>query len=123
MSVPAKLRLDLFDRVSPGAESGVIFSRWHSPQPLVATNGEQNATMFGSPCPQQATLPGPNDPSDSEDCLYLNVVRPALAKAGQKLPVMVWIHGGAFIGGHRDDTGAAHPAAHAAVVAPQAPRQ
>ena len=44
-----------------------------------------------------------------EDCLFLNVVRPAAAKAGQKLPVMVWIHGGAFyagtsMGGYGGDT-------------------
>jgi para-nitrobenzyl esterase len=35
----------------------------------------------------------------SEDCLTLNVWRPAGAKAGDKLPVMVWIYGGAFIFG------------------------
>uniref|UniRef100_A0A674PMS7 Carboxylesterase type B domain-containing protein n=1 Tax=Takifugu rubripes TaxID=31033 RepID=A0A674PMS7_TAKRU len=30
----------------------------------------------------------------SEDCLYLNVYAPAEATRGDKLPVMVWIHGG-----------------------------
>ncbi|XP_078524658.1 fatty acyl-CoA hydrolase precursor, medium chain-like isoform X2 [Lissotriton helveticus] len=34
----------------------------------------------------------------SEDCLYLNVYTPAGNKQ-HKLPVMVWIHGGAFING------------------------
>jgi len=35
----------------------------------------------------------------SEDCLYMNVWRPASAAPGAKLPVMVWIYGGGFTGG------------------------
>lgn len=34
-----------------------------------------------------------------EDCLYLNVYRPEGTKAGDKLPVMVWIYGGGFLFG------------------------
>lgn len=36
---------------------------------------------------------------ESEDCLYLNIFRPAGTNAGDVLPVMVWIHGGAFLFG------------------------
>ena len=38
-------------------------------------------------------------PTSSEDCLFVNVWRPAGAAPGAKLPVMVWIHGGAFVFG------------------------
>ena len=37
--------------------------------------------------------------TSSEDCLFVNVWRPAAAAPGAKLPVMVWIHGGAFVFG------------------------
>jgi para-nitrobenzyl esterase len=48
---------------------------------------------------RDATKPGASCEKDTEDCLYLNVTTPAGAKPGQKLPVMVWIHGGAFLVG------------------------
>ncbi|XP_035297329.1 acylcarnitine hydrolase-like isoform X3 [Cricetulus griseus] len=35
----------------------------------------------------------------SEDCLHLNIYAPAHAHEGSNLPVMVWIHGGALVGG------------------------
>ncbi len=38
-------------------------------------------------------------PTSSEDCLFVNVWRPAGAAPAAKLPVMVWIHGGAFVFG------------------------
>ncbi|CZR32235.1 uncharacterized protein FPRO_02047 [Fusarium proliferatum ET1] len=39
----------------------------------------------------------------SEDCLYLNIVRPAHVPATAKLPVMAWIHGGGFLAGSAND--------------------
>jgi para-nitrobenzyl esterase len=50
---------------------------------------------FGPPPATDA----PPAPAPSEDCLYLNVWRPASAEPGAKLPVMVWIYGGGFVGG------------------------
>ncbi len=61
--------------------------RWKPPGPAPSWTGERDATKAGALC--QA----------NEDCLFLNVVRPATARSGAKLPVMVWIHGGAFVTG------------------------
>jgi para-nitrobenzyl esterase len=47
--------------------------------------------MFAANCPQIPLVPGPQ----SEDWLALNIWTPA-ARPAAKLPVMVWIHGGAF---------------------------
>merc|ERR1712100_609298 len=52
------------------------------------------ATDFGPICHQLDMASGAF--FGQEDCLYLNVFRPAGATAGSKLPVFVWIYGGAF---------------------------
>ncbi|KAK7686724.1 hypothetical protein QCA50_010324 [Cerrena zonata] len=56
--------------------------------------GVQNATSFGSSCPQPSS-----SGSQSEDCLFLNVFRPAGTSNNAKLPVLVWFYGGAFMQG------------------------
>jgi len=58
------------------------------------------ATQFAPHCPQPAGVFG--RASTSEDCLYLNVFAPA-GRQSSRLPVMVWIHGGAFVAGESDD--------------------
>jgi para-nitrobenzyl esterase len=71
--------------------------RWAEPAPVQPWPGVRQATAYGPPCmqdPQMAKLMGSTAPP-SEDCLYLNVWTPAKAK-GDRLPVMVWIYGGAF---------------------------
>lgn len=77
--------------------------RWRPPQPVAPWTGVRKAVEFGPNCMQGRFGPpqagGGQAPPVSEDCLYLNVWRPADARAGARLPVMVWIHGGGFVGG------------------------
>ena len=83
----------------PFAAAPVAALRWHAPEPAAPWSGVRPATKFGKACPQdrsvsvdQAGDPGPT----SEDCLFLNVWTPRV-ESGARLPVMVWIHGGAFV--------------------------
>lgn len=92
--------VDIF-RGIPFAAPPVGEFRWRAPQPPQAWAGVRDASKFGADC-AQAGWPrkaGEIAAGSSEDCLYLNIWRPAEAKPDQKLPVMVWIHGGAFVFG------------------------
>jgi para-nitrobenzyl esterase len=89
--------------------------RWQPPQPAAAWTRIRDATAFAPHCPQPPS--GFGVASTSENCLYLNVFTPAGARAGGRgLPVMVWIHGGAFITGESDDYNPAGLVRHGVIV-------
>jgi para-nitrobenzyl esterase len=84
----------------PFARPPVGELRWKPPQPAAKWQGVRDAAGYGADCMQ---VPFPSDAAPlgmkpAEDCLYLNVWRPAHA-AGKKLPVLVWIYGGGFVNG------------------------
>lgn len=74
--------------------------RWQSPQPPASWSGTRDGRVFSDRCAQPASFLSPK--SANEDCLYLNVHVPDNIGNG-KLPVMVWIHGGAFLSGSAAD--------------------
>lgn len=86
--------------------------RWKPAEPAPKWQGVRLAEQYGPNCvqlpyPEGSFFSRPAFPT-SEDCLYLNVWTPvdlAQGKAEEKLPVMVWIHGGALTrGGGSVDT-------------------
>ena len=76
------------------APEGVL--RWEPPQAPNPGQGSIVAESFGHTCPQGRG-------TDSEDCLFLNVYAPSTATAKSKLPVWIWIHGGALTNGAGSD--------------------
>ncbi|CAA2109303.1 carboxylesterase/lipase family protein [Variovorax paradoxus] len=99
----------------PFAKAPVGDLRWKPPVDPQAWTSPRDAQQFGNACVSTGRLYGPglNNRYDatigttlgqtvgSEDCLYLNVWRPANDTG--KLPVIVWVHGGSNITGYTAD--------------------
>ncbi|MEZ5135806.1 MAG: carboxylesterase family protein [Acidimicrobiales bacterium] len=80
--------------------------RFRPPEPHDGWSGVRGATAMGPIAPQQdllASMMGADPEPQDEDCLFLNVYTPAVDDAHR--PVMVWIHGGAFIMGSGSQVG------------------
>jgi para-nitrobenzyl esterase len=83
----------------PYAEPPVGERRWQSPVPAAEWKGVRKALDFGPICPQTAgAVFNTRAKSQSEDRLYLNVWTRSLDAQAKQL-VMVWIHGGGYLGG------------------------
>lgn len=98
----------LFFRGVKYAEAPAGEWRWKPPQALKSWDKVRDAKDWGDRCPQgESTLssPGPM----SEDCLNLNLLTPAI-KADERLPVMVFFHGGGLSVGTGNSTTYAHTA-------------
>jgi para-nitrobenzyl esterase len=72
--------------------------RWAAPQSPASWDGVRDATNFGNAAIQTADTGEDLGGSQSEDCLYLNVWSSTVDPQAHQ-PVMVWIHGGGFLGG------------------------
>jgi len=94
----------------PYAAPPVGALRWRAPQPAAGWSGTLEALGPAPICPQLATLMAGDTtvragtPVGDEDCLTLDIWAPratpdALPAEGERLPVMVWIHGGGNVVG------------------------
>ncbi|MGW6985313.1 carboxylesterase/lipase family protein [Streptomyces sp. NPDC054932] len=80
----------------PYAAPPVGDARLRAPAPPPRLHGVREATRQAPACLQFSPF-GLSDPAAvSEDCLYLDVYRPRTARPGARLPVIVWMHGGAY---------------------------
>ncbi len=73
--------------------------RWAMPAAPAPWSGVRDASRFSSACPQVVRF-DLTEASEDEDCLFLNVAVPVAAPRGaNKHAVLIWIHGGAYVGG------------------------
>ena len=89
--------------------------RWEYPRQVTSWEGVYDATQYGSCSYQPRAFYDEENVVEkyfyynefrkgatytySEDCLFLNIFTPDTARAGDQLPVLIYIHGGGFTGG------------------------
>ncbi|WP_405941031.1 carboxylesterase/lipase family protein [Streptomyces sp. NBC_00207] len=80
----------------PYAAPPVGDARLRAPQPPPRWNGVREAVQQAPACLQFSPFGLADPQAVSEDCLYLDVYRPRTARTGARLPVILWMHGGAY---------------------------
>jgi para-nitrobenzyl esterase len=102
----------------PFAAPPVGAARWMPPAAPASWHGVRDATQLAQPC--ATTGWGDGNRTTNENCLYVNVYKPADAKPGAALPVMVFLHGGGNVSGSSTIYDGVRMAevAHAVVVIP-----
>ena len=75
--------------------------RWRAPEPPDPWREVADATDYGPVCPQpvEPRIPIDLGAPQGDDCLSLNIWASSDTAAGDRKPVMVWIHGGAYVFG------------------------
>lgn len=82
----------------PYAQPLTAKDRWTKAMPITSWTGTLNASAFGAACPQERRF-DLTEESLVEDCLTLNVTTPINIPSSEKLPVLIWLPGGGFVGG------------------------
>ncbi|MFE5489621.1 carboxylesterase family protein [Streptomyces virginiae] len=80
----------------PYAAPPVGTGRLRSPRPPARRHGVREASRTAPACLQFSPFGLADPQAVSEDCLYLDVYRPRTARPGTRLPVILWMHGGAY---------------------------
>ncbi|MBM14131.1 MAG: carboxylesterase [Halieaceae bacterium] len=86
------------------AQPPIAERRWAPPSPLKTP--DRRITTFSEPvmCPQPQSMASGDVVGEylgSEDCLYLDIYTPGPSNSADPLPVMLWIHGGSNLTGHK----------------------
>ena len=104
--------VNAFRGIRYGADTAT--TRFAAPADPAAWDSARDATRYGAACPQPRGRPGgpgglftswqPENPTFSEDCLFLNVWTPGIDDGGERA-IMVWFHGGGFTTGSGSSNG------------------
>ncbi len=107
--IPSETPGVYFYKGIPFAAPPVGDLRWKPPQPVIPWEGIKVADTYGPAAMQPPRQPGSfyykefftdDGHQNSEDCLYLNICTPAPGKTNARLPVAMFIHGGAYASGY-----------------------
>lgn len=99
----------------PFAAPPIAERRWKPPQPVTPWTGMREAKRFAPACAQLPAKWLQAIPW-SEDCLYLNLWSPSIARTAKRLPVIVYFHGGSNTAGYSQMTPLGSTLSHLGVV-------